>query len=83
VLAASWQDRDGAKTAPLSAYMLTPIRHVHADQGVTAWLVDRARDTPYTTLEIVRNPQANAALPSTPDAGAPNASWPDSPPAAD
>ncbi|WP_435871085.1 transposase [Micromonospora wenchangensis] len=31
VLAARWQDRDGAKTAPPSAYTRTPIRHVHAD----------------------------------------------------
>jgi hypothetical protein len=27
VLAASWHDSDGAKTALLSAYMVTPIRH--------------------------------------------------------
>ncbi|QGN45623.1 transposase [Micromonospora sp. WMMC415] len=56
VLAASWQDRDGAKTALLSAYMTTPIRHVFADQGFTGRLVDWTRDTLRTTLEIVRKP---------------------------
>ncbi|MFD6639240.1 IS5 family transposase [Micromonospora sp. B006] len=56
VLAASWQDRDGAKTALLSAYMLTPIRHVLADQGFTGRLIDWTRDTLRTTLQIVRKP---------------------------
>ncbi|WP_084757132.1 IS5 family transposase [Micromonospora cremea] len=56
VLAASWQDRDGAKTALLSAYMAAPIRHVFADQGFTGRLVDWTRDILRTTLEIVRKP---------------------------
>jgi transposase len=56
VMAASWQDRDGAKTALLSAYLTTPIRHVFADQGFAGRLVDWARDTLRTTLEIVRKP---------------------------
>ena len=56
VLAASWQDRDGAKTALLSAYMAAPIRHVFADQGFAGRLVDWARDILRTTLEIVRKP---------------------------
>ncbi|NGM12571.1 IS5 family transposase [Verrucosispora sp. CWR15] len=56
VLAASWQDRDGAKTALLGAYMISPIRHVYADQGFAGRLVDRTRDTLRTTLEIVRKP---------------------------
>ncbi|MEV4830701.1 IS5 family transposase [Micromonospora sp. NPDC049257] len=56
VLAASWQDRDGAKTALLGAYMVTPIRHVFADQGFAGRLVDWTRDTLRTTLEIVRKP---------------------------
>ncbi|MEV6810566.1 IS5 family transposase [Micromonospora sp. NPDC051296] len=56
VLAASWQDRDGAKTALLSAYLATPIRHVFADQGFTGRLVDWARDILRTTVEIVRKP---------------------------
>jgi hypothetical protein len=33
VMAPSWQDRDGAKTTLLSAYLDTPIRHVFADSG--------------------------------------------------
>jgi transposase len=56
VVAASWQDRDGAKTALLSAYLTTPIRHVFADQGFAGKLVDWTRDTLRTTLEIVRKP---------------------------
>ncbi|MET8354426.1 transposase [Micromonospora sp. NPDC005206] len=56
VLAASWQDRDGAKPALLNAYMAAPIRHVFADQGFTGRLVDWTRDTLRTTLEIVRKP---------------------------
>nr|WP_280841620.1 transposase [Micromonospora sp. A200] len=56
VIAASWQDRDGAKTALLSAYMVTPIRHVFADQGFTDRLVDWARNTLRTTLDFVRKP---------------------------
>ncbi|MFG3438456.1 transposase [Nonomuraea sp. NPDC047897] len=52
VMAASWQDCDGAKTALLSAYLTTPIRHVFADQGFAGRLVDWARDTLHTTAEI-------------------------------
>lgn len=55
-MAASWQDRDGAKTTLLSAYLTTPIRYVFADQGFAGRLVDWARDTLATTLEIVRKP---------------------------
>ncbi|MET7877645.1 IS5 family transposase [Micromonospora profundi] len=36
VLAASWQDRDGANTALLSAYMATSIRHVFAAKASPA-----------------------------------------------
>jgi hypothetical protein len=36
VLAASWRDRDDAKTALLSTCLATPIRHVFADQGFPA-----------------------------------------------
>lgn len=56
VIAASWQDRDGAKTALLGAYMATPIRHVFADQGFAGRLVDWTRDILRTRLEIVRKP---------------------------
>ncbi|WP_342775870.1 transposase [Nonomuraea mesophila] len=55
-MAASWQDRDGAKTALLSAYLTTAIRYFFADQGFAGRLVDWARDTLRTTLEIVRKP---------------------------
>ncbi|MBW4700440.1 IS5 family transposase [Micromonospora sp. RL09-050-HVF-A] len=56
VLAASWQDRDGAKGALLATYVATPIRHVFADSGFSGRLVDWARDILRTTLEIVRKP---------------------------
>ena len=56
VMAASWQDRDGAKTALLGAYPATPMRHVFADQGFAGRLVDWARDRLRTTIEIVRKP---------------------------
>ncbi|WP_444950896.1 IS5 family transposase [Micromonospora ureilytica] len=36
VLAASWQDRDGAKGALLATYAATPIRHVFADSGLSS-----------------------------------------------
>jgi hypothetical protein len=39
-MAASWQDRDGAKTALLGAYLATPIRHILADQGLAGRLVE-------------------------------------------
>ncbi|MGN9845275.1 transposase [Nonomuraea sp. H19] len=56
VMAAGRQDRDGAKTALLSAYLTTPIRHVFADQGFAGRLVDWARDTLRTTLESAGPP---------------------------
>lgn len=56
VMAASWQDRDGAKTALLSAYLSTPIRYVYADQGFAGRLVEWTRTTLRTTLDIVRKP---------------------------
>jgi hypothetical protein len=56
VMAASRQDRDGAKAALLSSYLATPVRHVFADQGFAGRLVDWARGTLTTTLEIVREP---------------------------
>lgn len=56
VLAASWQDRDGGKTALLGAYLATPVRHVFADAGFAGRLVDWARDRLKTTVEIVRKP---------------------------
>src|SRR4051794_36825607 len=56
VMAASWQDRDGAKTTLLSTYLSTPIRHVFADQGFAGRLVDWAAVRLKTTVEIVRKP---------------------------
>ncbi|WP_326559082.1 transposase [Micromonospora sp. NBC_01796] len=56
VLAASWQDRDGAKGALLAAYAGTPIRFVFADQGFAGRLVGWCRDVLRTHLEIVRKP---------------------------
>jgi len=56
VVAASWQDRDGATTALLGAYLATPIRHVCAGQGFAGRLVDWARDILKITREIVRRP---------------------------
>ena len=56
VMAASWQDRDGAKTTLLSAYLGTPIRHVFADQGFAGRLVDWAAARLQMSVEIVRKP---------------------------
>jgi transposase len=56
VLAASWQDRDGGKTALLGVYLSTPIRYVFADQGFTGRLVEWARRMLRMTVEIVRKP---------------------------
>jgi len=56
VLAASWQDRDGAKTALLSVYLFTPIRYVFADQGFAGRLVEWAARTLSMVIDIVRKP---------------------------
>jgi hypothetical protein len=56
VLAASWQHRDGAKTALLSVYLATPIRYVFADQGFAGRLVDWALQILAMVIEIVRKP---------------------------
>jgi len=45
VLAASVQDRDGAKTALLSAYLISPIQFVFADGGFASRI---ARGEPAT-----------------------------------
>ncbi|WBB54679.1 IS5 family transposase [Verrucosispora sp. WMMD573] len=54
VMAASVQDRDGAKTTLLSAYLFTPVRFVYADAGFAGTLVDWCQRILRTTLEIVR-----------------------------
>lgn len=56
VLAASWQDRDGARTALLSVYLFTPIRFVFADQGFAGRLLDWAARALSMVIDIVRKP---------------------------
>ncbi len=58
MLAASWQDRDGAKTALLGVYLATPIRYVFADQGFAGRLVEWAKRTLHMVIDIVRKPAA-------------------------
>ena len=57
VLAASVQDRDGAKTTLLSAYLISPIRFVFADGGFAGKLVDWARTILATVVHVVRIPE--------------------------
>jgi transposase len=57
VLAASVQDRDGAKTTLLNMYAAVPARFVLADGGFAGKLVDWAKAILATTLHIVRKPQ--------------------------
>jgi transposase len=54
VVAASVQDRDGAKFALPSMYLATSIRFVFADSGFAGKLVDWAARVLKTTLHIVR-----------------------------
>jgi hypothetical protein len=82
VLAASWQDRDGGKTALLGAYLSSPIRHVFADQGFAGRFVDWAGTTLKTTSRSCANPPTNAASPFTPAARWWREPWPGSPPTA-
>jgi transposase len=57
VVAASWQDRDGAKGALVAATAAVPsMRYVFADQGFAGHLVEWARRVVATTLHIVRKP---------------------------
>ena len=67
VLAASWQDRDGGKTALLGLYLTSPLRHVFADQRFAGRFVDWAATTLKTTIEIVRK-----LVSSTPPGGGEN-----------
>jgi transposase len=57
VMAASVQDRDGAKATLLSAYLVSPIRFVLADGGFAGKLVAWAATILRTTLHIVRKPK--------------------------
>lgn len=54
VMAASVQDRDGAKTMLLSMYLVTPVRYVFADAGFAGMLVDWTQRVLRTVLHIVR-----------------------------
>nr|BFE59965.1 IS5-like element ISMac15 family transposase [Dactylosporangium thailandense] len=56
VLAASVQDRDGARTTLLSLYLAAPIRFVYADGAFAGKLVEWAAAILRTTLHIVRKP---------------------------
>ncbi len=53
-MAAAVQDRDGAKTPRLSAYLFTPVRFVYAAAGFAGQLVDWCQRILRTTLHIVR-----------------------------
>lgn len=54
VMAASVQDRDGARTTLLSLYLSTPVRFVFADAGFAGRLVTWAKRFVAITLHIVR-----------------------------
>jgi len=56
VLAASTQDRDGAKPVLLDTYLRTRVRFVFADGGFAGRLLDWANTILATTLHIVRKP---------------------------
>ena len=56
VLAASTQDRDGAKPVLLDTYLRTRVRFVFADGAFGGRLLDWARHLLATTLHIVRKP---------------------------
>ena len=56
VMAASRQDRDGAKSALLDTRLRTRVRFVFADGGFAGRLLDWAQTMLATTLHIVRKP---------------------------
>ena len=56
LMAASIQDRDGAKTALLSMFHTVGVRFVLTDGGFAGALVDWCHRILATTLEIVRKP---------------------------
>jgi transposase len=56
VLAASVQDRDGAKSVLLDTYLRTPVRFVFADGGFAGRLLEWATRILATTISIVRKP---------------------------
>jgi transposase len=56
VLAASVQDRDGAKPVLLDTYLRTPVRYAFADGGFAGRLLDWATQILRTTIHVVRKP---------------------------
>jgi transposase len=56
VLAASTQDRDGAKSVLLDTYLRTPVRFVFADGGFAGRLLEWATRILTITISIVRKP---------------------------
>src|SRR5690349_4344603 len=56
VLAASVQDREGAKSVLLDTYLRTRVRFVFADGGFAGRLLDWAQQIVRTTVHIVRKP---------------------------
>jgi transposase len=56
VLAASVQDRDGAKPVLLDAYLRTRVRFFFADGGFAGRLLEWANQILRSTIEIVRKP---------------------------
>jgi hypothetical protein len=68
VLAASVQDRDGAKSVLLDTYLRTPVRFVFADGGFARRLLDWAGQILRTTVHIVRKPAGPAGLRGDPAA---------------
>ena len=67
VLAASWQDPDGVKTALLDVCRFTPIQYVFADQGFAGRLVEWAARTLRMVIDILQTRRATW-LPGPPQA---------------
>ncbi|MDT7618914.1 MAG: hypothetical protein QOF00_6361, partial [Pseudonocardiales bacterium] len=56
VVAASVQDRDGAKPVLLDTHLRTRVRFVFADGGFAGRLLDSATQVLRTTIQVVRKP---------------------------
>ena len=70
VMAASVQDRDGAKTTLLGMHLTVPVRFVFADAGFAGRLVDWAASILRSTLHIVRKPEGQQGFAIIPRRGA-------------
>jgi hypothetical protein len=81
-LAASVQDRGGAKTTLLSAYLTCPIRFVFADGGFAGKLVDWARTILATVVHVVRKPEGQHGFAVIPRRWCVEGTLPGSPPTA-